>query len=105
MGMEAWALLPLAATATVHVPTKEISPNVFMPVLSIGTGGLEMSAAKNITTAWLQLGGKGIDTAYMYRDQSVVAEAIADSGFQERASSSHQNFQAASTQKSTLRPA
>merc|ERR1712194_831260 len=50
-----------------------------MPVLSIGTGGLEMPAAKAITLTWLGLGGRGIDTAMMYRNQDMVREAIAES--------------------------
>jgi len=71
---------PIAVMATVHVPTKEITPGVHMPIMSIGTGGQERSAAHNITVDWLELGGRGVDTAYMYKDQDIVAKAIKDVG-------------------------
>lgn len=58
------------------VPTQQIAPGVLMPVVSIGTGGTERSAAGTIVTNWLGLGGRGIDTALMYQDQDVVAQAI-----------------------------
>lgn len=64
----------------VDVPTKEIAPGVNMPVISIGDGGQETSQAFAITSSWLELGGRGIDTAYSYRNQPKVAQAIADSG-------------------------
>lgn len=65
---------------TMDIPTKDIAPGVHMPVLSIGTGGLERSAAQQIATTWLGLGGRGIDTASMYRNQDVVKDAIKSSG-------------------------
>merc|ERR1719401_2501569 len=58
------------------MPTVEIANNVQMPVLSIGTGGLERSAAKEIVENWLGLGGTGIDTAWLYGDQDVVRGVI-----------------------------
>lgn len=51
-----------------------------MPVLSIGTGGEERAKAFEIVTSWLDLGGRAIDTALIYRDQQIVAEAINASG-------------------------
>jgi diketogulonate reductase-like aldo/keto reductase len=51
-----------------------------MPVVSIGTGGQETSSAENITEYWLQLGGRGVDTAQVYRNQASVATALAKVG-------------------------
>lgn len=58
--------------------TKEIAPGVFMPVLSIGTGGLESQKAYSIVSDWLALGGTGIDTALNYHNQDSVQRAIED---------------------------
>jgi len=71
-------LLPLALA--MDIPTKEIAPGVHMPLLSIGTGGLESNTAQQIVTTWLQLGGFGIDTAYDYQNQDSVREAIGRAG-------------------------
>jgi len=62
------------------IPSHEIAPGVDMPVVSIGTGGLEMDAAKEITTNWMELGGRGVDSAYDYGNQDVVSSAIAAAG-------------------------
>jgi len=51
-----------------------------MPVISIGTGGTESKNCTAIVKNWMSLGGRGVDTAFIYRDQAVVAKAIADSG-------------------------
>jgi len=51
-----------------------------MPVISIGDGGQERHQATQITSSWLELGGRGIDTAYSYRNQAEVAQAIESSG-------------------------
>lgn len=74
------ALVVAAASAAVDIPTVEVAKGVDMPVLSIGTGGQEMSAASDIVTAWLSQGGRGIDAAYVYNNQAAVASAIAASG-------------------------
>lgn len=74
------ASLLAVATGNVNVPVKEVSPHVFMPAISIGTGGLESAAAFNITADWLSLGGRGIDTAWIYKDQDIVAKAVGESG-------------------------
>jgi diketogulonate reductase-like aldo/keto reductase len=71
---------PALFALAMDIPTKEIASGVRMPVLSIGTGGLERSAAQQIVTAWLGLGGRGIDTASMYKNQGVVKDVIASSG-------------------------
>lgn len=78
------AALPLLsrgrAAGNVSVPVVEIAPGVRMPALSIGAGGLESQAADAIVTAWLGLGGRGIDDAWIYRNQDAVRQAIARSG-------------------------
>lgn len=51
-----------------------------MPVVSIGVGGNEISSASTIASTWLKLGGRGIDTALSYGDQTEVAKVIAKSG-------------------------
>lgn len=64
------------AAGNVNIPTMEIASGVYMPIVSIGTGGTERDAAKAIVENWLGLGGRGIDTAWMYKDQDVVRDAI-----------------------------
>lgn len=51
-----------------------------MPVMSIGTGGIENSANNTyeIVSNWLQLGGTAIDTALNYYNQDQVRQAIKD---------------------------
>lgn len=73
-------LWPAAAMGAVEIPTLEVAPGVRMPVISIGTGGEEMSDATAIVTNWLQLGGRGLDAAYDYRNQQKVAHAISKAG-------------------------
>lgn len=68
------------AVADVRVPVKVVAPGVRMPVLSIGTGGLESRDAGVIVKTWLGLGGRGIDTAQIYRNQEAVAAAVAAAG-------------------------
>jgi len=72
--------VPVLVSASVNIPTKEIVAGVHMPVISIGDGGQETSEGYTITSNWLALGGRGIDTANDYGNQPQVAQAIADSG-------------------------
>lgn len=55
-----------------------------MPVVSIGTWTEGTKAAdKNVSAIvnnWLDLGGVGIDTAYIYFTQKDIAEVIAQRG-------------------------
>lgn len=74
------AAAPLLVSATVDIPTKLIADDVYMPVISIGDGGQETSEASTITSAWLNQGGRGIDTAQVYGTQKTVGEVIANSG-------------------------
>jgi len=59
-----------------NMRTKQIAPGVEMPVLSIGTGGIERMYANEIITNWLELGGRGIDTALNYKNQENVRDSI-----------------------------
>eukprot|EP00419_Tripos_fusus_P051284 CAMPEP_0172838470 /NCGR_PEP_ID=MMETSP1075-20121228/27894_1 /TAXON_ID=2916 /ORGANISM="Ceratium fusus, Strain PA161109" /LENGTH=286 /DNA_ID=CAMNT_0013681991 /DNA_START=24 /DNA_END=884 /DNA_ORIENTATION=- len=76
-----WARLLLSlhlASATLNVPTKEIATGVHMPVVSIGTGGLERNDTATIVDNWLTLGGRGIDTALIYKNQDVIKQQLAN---------------------------
>eukprot|EP00490_Sorites_sp_Unknown_P005015 CAMPEP_0114651262 /NCGR_PEP_ID=MMETSP0191-20121206/8211_1 /TAXON_ID=126664 /ORGANISM="Sorites sp." /LENGTH=283 /DNA_ID=CAMNT_0001865387 /DNA_START=40 /DNA_END=891 /DNA_ORIENTATION=- len=75
-----YPLLLKWAAAEVHIPTVEIANGVHMPVMSIGIGGLERSNASAIVANWIKQGGRGIDTALVYQDQSVVPEELAKAG-------------------------
>ncbi|CAE7215381.1 unnamed protein product [Symbiodinium pilosum] len=74
------SLTAVFAHADVHVPTREIAAGVQMPVISIGIGGLETANASAIVSNWLKLGGRGIDTALVYRDQNVVPQELQKAG-------------------------
>eukprot|EP01001_Neometanema_parovale_P007361 NODE_3667_length_1180_cov_97.062441_g3483_i0.p1 GENE.NODE_3667_length_1180_cov_97.062441_g3483_i0~~NODE_3667_length_1180_cov_97.062441_g3483_i0.p1 ORF type:complete len:351 (-),score=76.95 NODE_3667_length_1180_cov_97.062441_g3483_i0:127-1122(-) len=70
--------------------TIEIAPGVSMPALLLGTGYVPPkctpapacqlkfldSTAKGNVEAWLAAGGRGIDTAFWYHDQTGIAAAI-----------------------------
>lgn len=73
-------LIPGVYATSVNIPTQLIAPGVKMPVISIGVGGNEISKATTIASTWLNLGGRGIDTALDYGDQPEVAKVIAKSG-------------------------
>jgi len=67
----------------VNIPTKEIAPGVHMPVVNMGTwtsGSLKRESAYAIASNWLAQGGRGVDTALIYFDQTEVARAIVNSG-------------------------
>lgn len=68
------------AHAAVHVPTREIAAGVQMPIISIGIGGLETANASAIVSNWLKLGGRGIDTALVYKDQYIVPQELQKAG-------------------------
>jgi len=77
-------VLPMAALANLDIPTREIAPGVHMPMVSIGTWTegtkKEDKNVSKIVGSWLELGARGIDTAYVYFDQKDVAEVVAKSG-------------------------
>jgi len=74
----------IGASGAINIPTKEIELGVKMPVVSIGTWTEGTKAAdKNVSAIvnnWLDLGGVGIDTAYIYFTQKDIAEVIAQRG-------------------------
>jgi len=68
----------------VKIPTKEITSGVHMPIVNIGTW-IDGSPGKHedggaITATWLAQGGRGVDTALIYHDQTAIAKAISASG-------------------------
>lgn len=69
-----WTSVPVFGS--LFMETKEIAPDVYMPVMSIGTGGREKRDAKQIVSNWLELGGTAIDTALNYNNQDVVRQAM-----------------------------
>jgi len=60
--------------------TVEIAPNVFMPLVNVGGGGKKFEPSNY--SLWLELGGRGLDTALTYGDdvQRDVGKAIRASG-------------------------
>merc|ERR1712000_216648 len=82
--MKSICLAVLSPALAFEVPTKEIAPGVNMPVVSIGSGQItdfaKHAPAKQIVSDWLSQGGRGIDTAWIYFDQTEVAAAVAESG-------------------------
>lgn len=62
------------------IPTREVAPGVHMPVVNIGSGQIGDSArhaaASEIVGNWLDQGGRGIDTAWVYKDQAEIADTI-----------------------------
>jgi len=74
-------LAMIGSSAAINIPTQQIAPGVHMPQISIGTWTEGTSANSTmIVDNWLALGGRGIDTALIYFDQTEVAASIAHSG-------------------------
>jgi len=59
--------------------TKEIAPNVEMPVISIGCDNLKSYEVKESVKRWLELGGRGIDTSFTDGFQNNVDKVIKES--------------------------
>lgn len=57
--------------------TKEIAPGVIMPLINLGNYNLSSNSS-----LWLELGGRGLDTAYSYHDASLaeLGAAVRTSG-------------------------
>lgn len=72
------ASLPPPSEALPRIPTVTIAPGVEMPLINLG--GVHSHPSNY--SAWLQLGGRGLDTAMMYGDdvQVQVGDAVAASG-------------------------
>eukprot|EP00930_Biecheleria_cincta_P059759 TRINITY_DN45481_c0_g1_i1.p1 TRINITY_DN45481_c0_g1~~TRINITY_DN45481_c0_g1_i1.p1 ORF type:complete len:308 (-),score=41.15 TRINITY_DN45481_c0_g1_i1:79-1002(-) len=67
----------IALTAGPVVP---IAPGVVMPLVSLGTGSGQKGDVVNATATWIKIGGVGIDTALIYRDQPKVRQGILTAG-------------------------
>merc|ERR1719469_791572 len=84
MALRSFALCGLfVAKGDLAIPSKEIAPGVEMPVLSIGTGGpskWKADQCEAIVTGWLGLGGKAVDTAWIYGTEDTVGKTIASLG-------------------------
>jgi diketogulonate reductase-like aldo/keto reductase len=70
----------VGVSIALDIPTREIAANVHMPMVSIGTWteGTKKED-KNISAivgSWLDLGGRGIDTAYVYFTQKEIADVL-----------------------------
>lgn len=66
--------------ALANTPTVPIAPGVSLPLVSLGTGSGQHADVASAVALWLQLGGRAIDTAYLYQDESAVATGVAKSG-------------------------
>ena len=69
-----------AAQAQQPPRTKEIAPDIFQPIISLGTCCGSNPAVGLLP--WLQAGGVGIDTAYDYNDQTVIAGILGTAGIE-----------------------
>jgi len=72
-----------SAASPVSVPLFEIAPGVQIPAITIGTWISDRTEkASWIVGNWTALGGRGIDTAFIYLDQEEVAAAVSAAGLQ-----------------------
>lgn len=65
------------------VPTVEVAPGVELPMMIVGgVNGTNtpMYPQTSNYSLWLQLGGRGIDTAWEYQTSAGIAKAVRDSG-------------------------
>lgn len=78
--------LTAACVAVSGQANVRIADGVDMPTVLLGTGYMPSPGRNGTTTAtmntkqWLSLGARGIDTAYMYEDQSGISAGIDASG-------------------------
>lgn len=73
-----------SAEGALNIPTKQIAPGVNMPVVSIGSWTQatkqEDKDIPGIVGSWLDLGGRGIDSAYVYGTQKAIAVEVEKRG-------------------------
>ena len=67
-----WCFSAAGAIPTVPVGTA----GQRMPLVSLGTGSGQHGDVENATAMWLQVGGSGIDTAYIYEDEAPIAAGV-----------------------------
>jgi len=51
-----------------------------LPLVSLGTGSGQHADVAAATELWISVGGTAIDTAYVYQDESAIAEGLARAG-------------------------
>ena len=73
-------LLSFTSPAAATIPKVEIAPNVFLPMLTMG--GVVQAGYPDPSnySLWLDLGGRGFDSAWEYGTQPAIAAAIKASG-------------------------
>ena len=70
-------MLAIAVPAAGVIPTVPVGPaGLPMPLVSLGTGSGQHGDVANATATWLQAGGSGIDTAYIYNDEASIAAGV-----------------------------
>ena len=57
-------------------PTVQLTPNLTMPAVSLGTGEYRGAAAVAAVTSAIELGYRSIDTAHEYANQAAVGQAV-----------------------------
>jgi len=73
-------LVGLFSVSALSIPGVDIAPGVRLPYVSLGTGSGQHGDVSNATATWVRTGGRAIDTAYMYHDESAIASGLASSG-------------------------
>lgn len=68
--------LLLIGVGAAQVPTVKIAPGVRMPMVNLGTGSGMHGDVSQATVDWIANGGRGIDTAYDYNDESKIAVGL-----------------------------
>jgi len=63
--------------STMHVPTVEIAHGVHLPLVTMGGDG---SWGGSNYSLWMELGGRGFDTAWEYQTSRAISEAVRASG-------------------------
>ena len=59
------------------IPSVPIAPGTVLPLVSLGTGSGQHADVAAATKLWLSIGGRAIDTAYIYQDERAIARGIA----------------------------
>jgi len=68
-------------SAPLAIPGVPLGPGVRpIPLVSLGTGSGQHADVAMATKLWLSIGGRAIDTAHLYKDESDIATGIAESG-------------------------
>ena len=82
-GTSVGASPPAPSAAATAVPTVEIAPGVLLPMVTLGgVNSTDYPSYPDYSnySLWLELGGRGFDSAWEYRTQATVAKAMVASG-------------------------